>query len=391
MNIGVLKEKKRDENRVALQPFQAGVLVEAGHSVFVETGAGLSSGFSDDEYLKNGAKVLEKQDVLDSVTLILKVKSPLKFEYSDYKPHHTLFTYLHFDENFAPADIMSIVGTGVTAIAYEWVEKDGRYPLLEPMSKLTGYLFAQKSVELCTKYKRKLCGVYESGTNDPATIMIIGIGTIGQSAFKFAMQNNMNIIIVDKHPETLNKRLDDRFGTCSFDYVDKSGAKIIRFDNTTPENTVKAIAEVLPNTDIVICSAVRRPDLPKEKMEYLITKEMVATMKRGSVVADATACDKDLIETSVSTELLDHFDDIGGIVHYSCDHIPSYVGRTATELLTSKTFEYVKKMAGNGIIETIAADESLRKGVMCMNGVFTHKYSAVKKNLAYKDISDGQI
>jgi len=391
MNIGVLKEQKRDENRVALQPIQAGILVKAGHSVFVETGAGTNSGFYDDEYAENGATVCEKRKVLDNSTLILKVKSPLKFEFDDYKPQHTLFTYLHFDENFAPDDIMSIVRTGVTAIAYEWVEKDGRYPLLEPMSRLTGYLFAQKSVELCTKYKRKLCGVYESGTNDPATIMIIGVGTIGQSVFKFATQNNMKIIIVDKHPETLNSRLDIRFGTKGFDYMGKSSAKIICFDNSKPENTVKNIADILPDTDIVICSAVRRPDLPKEKMEYLITKEMVATMKRGSVVADATACDKDLIETAVSTELLDHFDDIGGVIHYNCDHIPSYVGRTATELLTSKTFEYVKRMAGSGIAETIAADESLRKGVMCMNGVFTHKYSAVKKNLEYRELVNGKI
>lgn len=388
MKIGVLKERKKDENRVALQPFQVKELISAGHKVFFETEAGLNSGFHDNEYSDCGAVICRKDDVFANAELILKIKAPLRSEFADYKPHHTLFTYLHFDENMVPEDIMSIVSTGVTAIAYEWVEVDGRYPLLEPMSRLTGYLFAQKSVELCTRKKGKLCGLYENGMNRPSTMMIIGMGTIGQSAFKFAFQNKMNLIIVDKTPGTLNDRLNRRFGTENRDYISDCGAKVIRFDNGCPEKTKNEMAQLLPETDIVLCCAVRRPDLPKSAMEYLITKEMVAVMKKGSVIADATACDKDLIETCVSSELLDHYDDVDGIIHYGCDHIPSYVGRTATELLTARTFEYVKLMVHNGVIETIKSSDALRKGVMCAKGRLIHRYSAEKKSLPYVSIEE---
>lgn len=388
MKIGVLKEQKKDENRVALQPFQVKKLTKLGHEVFVETNAGWNSGFYDPEYAESGAVVCEKQVVLDNAALILKIKAPLRSEFCNYKPHHALFTYLHFDENMSPADITSIVSTGVTAIAYEWVEADGRYPLLEPMSRLTGYLFAQKSVELCSKYKGKLCGCYEKNMNLPGKMMIIGIGNIGQSAFNYAIHNNLQVIAVDKNPHTINDRLNRRFDTGKVDYLKTYGVQVIKFENDNPDKVIKEIAKVLPETDIVLCCAVRRPELPKEKMEYLITKEMVATMKKGSVIADATACDKDLIETCVSTEELDHFDNIGGIIHYSCDHIPSYVGRTATELLTDQTFKYVLEMVEKGVVETIKNNEELRKGVMCIKGVLTHKYSALKKNLDHSDISE---
>ena len=388
MNIGILKERKKDENRVALQPFQVKELKNMGHEIFFETEAGLNSGFYDKEYSDSGAVVCSKNEVFEKAELILKIKAPLRSELADYKPNHVLFAYLHFDENMLPSDIRSIVSTGITAIAYEWVEVNGKYPLLEPMSCLTGYLFAQKSVELCSKYKGKLCGCYEKNMNVPGKMMIIGIGNIGQSAFNYAVHNNLQLIVVDKNPHTVNDRLNKRFDTEKLDYLSVYSVKVIKFDNGNQEKVIKEIADELPETDIVLCCAVRRPDLPKSAMEYLITKEMVATMKKGSVVADATACDRDLIETCVSSELLDYYDDIDGIIHYGCDHIPSYVGRTATELLTDRTFEYVKLIAQNGIAEAIKSNDGLRKGVMCAKGRLTHKYSAEKKGIPYVSIEE---
>ncbi|MFG3594642.1 hypothetical protein [Bradyrhizobium sp. RDI18] len=157
MNVGVLKEIKQDEHRVALQPLQARVLSSSGHTVYIESGAGEGAGFSDSDYQESGAKIVVKSKLLTEARLLLKVKAPLRSEYVDYAPHHILFTYLHFDENIAAQDISELVSRGFLGIAYEWVGKDGRYPLLEPMSRLTGYLFAHRALELCSKEKRTFC------------------------------------------------------------------------------------------------------------------------------------------------------------------------------------------------------------------------------------------
>lgn len=143
MEIGLLKERKRDERRVGLRPDQAAELTEAGHSVYVETGAGKAVGYEDAAYEAAGAEVVSQADVYERAGLLVKVKCPLPEEYGFLRSDHVLFTYLHFDENIAPARLMQIVETGVTGIAYEWVEVDGRFPLLWPMSELTGAVCAK--------------------------------------------------------------------------------------------------------------------------------------------------------------------------------------------------------------------------------------------------------
>jgi len=384
MKIAVLKEAKRDENRVALQPCQARILVDNGHEVFVEQSAGIQSGYQDDEYVENGAKISSKETALNNCELILKVKAPLESEYGDYGPEQTLFTYLHFDENISPDNIRRLISNNMLGIAMEWVKKDDIYPLLLPMSKLTGYLFAQKATELCARYKGLLCGKYEEclfGSH----ILVIGVGTIGMSVLKYAMDNHFHINVVDKHTESINDRLNQRLNT-SVDYIGIHNFKVIKFDCDNPSDTKGEICNILPDMDIVINCAVRRPDLPKSTMEYLIDAEMIKLLKKSSIVCDATACDKDMIETAVSSESLYNFDIIHDVIHYNCDHIPSYVGRTATDLLTQATFPYILEMANNGIIPTVRSNEFLREGVSCYKGILTHEYSALKKALEYTNI-----
>jgi alanine dehydrogenase len=177
MNIGVLKEMKQDERRVALQPVQAKVLSSLDHNVYVEIGAGEGAGFADEDYLTNGAKVVTKSEVLARAKLLLKVKAPLRSEYADYAPHHILFTYLHFDENIPAQDISELIGGGFLGIAYEWVGKAGQYPLLEPMSQLTGYLFAQRALELCSREK-----VYSvPGTKTFCRVVVLSLSAAGTS------------------------------------------------------------------------------------------------------------------------------------------------------------------------------------------------------------------
>jgi alanine dehydrogenase len=387
MNIGVLRERKQDENRVALQPAQAAQLIARGHRVLVEAGLGLCSGFSDDAYAAQGAAVCGKAEVLADCDLILKVKAPLESEFADYQERHTLFTYLHFDENIPADKIARLIRTGFLGIAYEWVEKDGDYPLLSPMSRLTGYLFAQRSVDLCSRHKGIVCGRYEQDLPG-ARVLIIGLGRIGLSAAAYFIHNRARLTLLDKHPETINARLNAKLGTHCVDHIARHGIEVLGFDQAEPQRSVKALDELLPRTDIVLCCAVRRPDLPKERLEYLIDEPMVRRMQPNSVICDATACDKDLIETAVSKESLVDFDVIHGVIHFSCDHFPAYVGRTATELLTAATFPYVQAMADLGVHRALRELPDLRRGVSCFQGHVTLKRAAVKKGMAFRPIEE---
>ncbi len=387
MDIGVLRERKQDENRVALQPVQAGQLVARGHRVWVEEGCGQSSGFRDEEYAEAGARVCDKAEALKRCELVLKVKAPLESEYGDYQARHTLFTFLHFDENFPAERIARLIRPGLLGIAYEWVEREGDHPLLTPMSRLTGYLFAQRAVELCTRHKGIVCGQYEPGLSG-ARVLVIGLGRIGLSAAAFCLHNRARLSLLDKHPQSVNDRLNAKLGTRGVDHVVRHGIEVLGFDRAEPRRSVQALVGILPRTDIVLGCAVRRPDLPRSQLEYLIDDGMVRSMQPGSVLCDATACDRDLYETVVSKESLTEFDVIHGVVHYSPDHIPSYVGRTATELLTAATFPYVLAMAERGVLRALREMPDLRRGVSCYQGHLTLERAAQKKSMPFRPIEE---
>jgi alanine dehydrogenase len=388
MHIGVLKEVKQDEQRVALLPLQAQELSRAGHSVFVEGGAGEGAGVADADYEAGGATLVTKGELLARSTLLLKVKAPLRTEYTDYDPRHILFTYLHFDENIAATDLSDLISRGFTGIGYEWVGEHGQYPLLEPMSRLTGYLFAQRSLELCSKEKGVFCARNEI-LLPGGRAMIIGSGNIGLSAFKYLSDLGIALTVVaTRGREEFNCRANQRFGTVSVDYLGKTGAELIVMSSEEPGRTRDAIAEALPETDIVLNCAVRRPDLPKARMEYLIDRNMVRLMQRGSVICDCTACDQDLVETCTSSASLYHSYREEAVVHYNCDHIPSMVASTATRLLTARTFAYVRRIAEWGSVRAACEDRGLRNGICCSGGYLTHELSARKKGLAYRPVDD---
>jgi alanine dehydrogenase len=382
--IGVARDIKTDERRVALLPEHVKRLIEEGHSVWVEAGAGEAAGFNDEEYAREGAEIVSKEKLYEESGIIVKVKCPMESEYRYLRSGQLLFAYLHFDENIAPENIKKIASTGVTALAYEWVEKEGDFPLLRPMSELAGILFALRSMDLLMQSRGMLPGGFFPSLAPPSA-MIIGIGRIGANALKVALMNNMNIVIVDKHPETLEKR--------ALKYIDeeswrqkKGQVKIIKFNNEKPHETIAQIATLAKDLDVIINCAVRRADLPKSRMEYLITQEMVSGMKKGSVVCDATACDRDLIETAVSSERLLETYELNGVIHYNCDHIPSLVPQAASILLANAVLPYVQLLANEGFEGAIGQSQALVKAVMCHQGFITHEYTSKKKNLAYKDI-----
>lgn len=384
MNIGVFKERKRDERRVALRPDQVKMLVKQGHQIWVEKDAGKVTGYNDSDYVKAGAVIGDQREIYEHAKLLLKVKCPIEEEYKFLTDRHILFTYLHFDENIPPSNIEKIVETGITSIAYEWVESEGLFPLLQPMSELTGAVFARKAMSLQMENKGVLGGGYLSGW-PASTAMVIGVGHIGANAINVFLRNRYKLTVVDKHPETLEKRLRP--------YVDmeqwnNSNAEIIAFDESNHVESVAKIKEHLPETDIVICAAVRRPTLPKEKCEYIIRREDVANMKQNSVICDATACTRDFIETCVATEGLYETYTEEGVIHYNCDHVPSLVARTATDLLTEATFPYIKMLSQEDFEGSIRKSPGLAKAVMCYGGNLTHAYSAKKKHLKYTSLFD---
>ncbi len=387
MNIGLLKEHKVEEFRVALLPLQVKELIENGHIVFVEEDAGIHAGYTDHQYQDQGAIIGQKSEILKKAKLILKVKAPLDFEYDDYNKDHIVFTYFHFDENILPEKIQQLIQSGFTGISYEWVEDDGKYPLLEPMSQLTGYLFAQKSVELVTHHKGILCGKYEDYLK-PAQVLIIGLGTIGLSALKYFLDNHITVTILDKHIHTINDRINHRFQTHDLDYIKEHTIECIPFNNDIPQQSKTNLEKIIANFDIILNCAVRRPDLPKSKLEYLIDVTMVKAMEPGSVICDTTACDKDLIETCISSEKVNHFDVIFDVVHFNCDHIPSSVGRSASELLTSRTFPFILDIAEKGLAETARMKKPLYNGIVCCQGKITHQYIAQKKGFKFFEFYD---
>lgn len=388
MNIGVLKEIKQDERRVALQPIQARALSSQGHCIHVEIGAGEGAGFADEDYWANGAMVVTKAEVLARSQLLLKVKAPLRSEYADYAPHHILFTYLHFDENIPAQDISDLISGGFLGIAYEWVGKAGRYPLLEPMSQLTGYLFAQRALELCSQEKGVFCPRNEN-LLPGGRALIVGCGNIGLSAFKYLSDLGVRLtVIAPRGREEFNRKANERFETERIDYIDTTGSNLVVMDNKDPSRTQDVIAAALPETDIVLNCAVRRAALPKQRMEYLIDHNMVRVMQRGSIVCDCTACDRDMIETCTSSSSLYHSYREHNVVHYNCDHIPSMVASTATRLLTARTFAYIRHIANLGSLQAVGEDENLRNGVCCFRGHLTHALSAEKKGLPYRPVSD---
>ncbi|CDX30546.1 putative Alanine dehydrogenase [Mesorhizobium plurifarium] len=388
MDIGVLREIKEDERRVALQPIQAQALSRLGHKVYVEISAGEGAGYSDADYEAHGGEVVTKDEVLAQAQLLLKVKAPLRSEYSDYTPRHILFAYLHFDENIDPQDISELTSRGFLGIAYEWVGKGARRPLLEPMSRLTGYLFAQRALELCSKEKGVFCPRNENFLPG-GRALIIGCGNIGLSAFKYLSDLGLAVtVVVTQGREDFNSKANKRFETDGVDYIGATGTKLIVMDNKDPSRTQDTIAAALPEIDIVLNCAVRRSDLSKRRMEYLIDRSMVRAMQRGSILCDCTACDRDLVETCISSASLYHSYFEEDIVHYNCDHIPSMVASTATRLLTARTFSYIRKIASLESFGAIAEDEVLRNAVCCYGGHLTHVLSAEKKCLPYRLLSD---
>jgi alanine dehydrogenase len=351
MIVGVPREIKPGEQRVALTPPGARALVESKHRVVVERGAGLGSGIRDEEYTREGATVAAVEEVWKQAELILKVKEPLPEEYPRMRPGLLLFTYLHLAP--APELARALRAAQVTAIAYETVQRpDGTLPLLAPMSEVAGRLSVQEGASYLTK-ARGGRGILLAGVPGvpPGNIMVLGAGTVGVNAARVALGLGADVSILDINIDRL-RAVDDLF----------HGRVITLMSNSFNISQVLRRADLLVGA--VLVTGARAP--------VLVSKEMVASMKEGSVIVDVAVDQGGTVETIHPTTLLDPVYLVSGVVHYGVANMPALVPRTSTFALTNATLPYVLELAGKGLAAAVRDSAPFAKGVNIWRGHVVH-------------------
>ncbi|MFB9760691.1 alanine dehydrogenase [Ectobacillus funiculus] len=369
MIIGVPKEIKNNENRVALTPAGLISFVKAGHKVLVEKDAGIGSSFTNEDYANAGAEIVENAaDVWAGAEMIMKVKEPLPSEYDYFREGLILFTYLHLAAE--PSLAQALKDKGVIAIAYETVAANRTLPLLTPMSEVAGRMAAQIGSQFLQKSNGGK-GILLAGVPGVSRgkVTIIGGGVVGINAAKMAIGLGADVTIIDLSADRL-RQLDDIFGNQ------------IKTLMSNPFNIAEAVAEA----DLLIGAVL----IPGAKAPKLVTEEMVKAMKPGSVIVDVAIDQGGIVET------VDHITthdeptyEKHGVVHYAVANMPGAVPRTSTIALTNVTVPYGLQIANKGVYKAISENESLKLGLNVANGEIT--YEAVAKDLGYNFISPEKV
>ncbi|XOK63811.1 alanine dehydrogenase [Paenibacillus elgii] len=364
MIIGIPKEIKNNENRVALTPGGAAVLRQAGHSVIVEAGAGAGSGFSDDEYAKEGAELLPSAaEVWGKAEMIMKVKEPLPAEFGFFREGLTLFTYLHLAAE--PKLTEALVQHKVTAIAYETIQlPSGGLPLLTPMSEVAGRMSVQVGAQFLEKsYGGR--GILLGGVPGvpPADVIILGGGIVGTNAAKMALGLGANVVVIERSAERL-RYLDDVF----------HGR--IRTLMSNPYN----IANAVQKADLLIGAVL----IPGAKAPKLVSEDMVRQMKPGAVIVDVAVDQGGSIATvdRVTTHSAPTYEK-HGVLHYAVANMPGAVPRTSTLALTNVTIGYALELAGKGVTRALYGNPPLKLGVNTYQGHVTYPAVAEAVGLPY--------
>ncbi|WP_433743655.1 alanine dehydrogenase [Falsibacillus pallidus] len=365
MRIGVPKEIKNNENRVAMTPAGVVHLVNNGHEVYIETGAGLGSAFTDEDYLQAGAKIVGSAPEAWDMDMVMKVKEPLPSEYNYFREGLILFTYLHLAPE--PELTKALVDNKVVGIAYETVQlPNGSLPLLTPMSEVAGRMASQIGAQFLEKIHGGK-GILLSGVPGVhrGRVTIIGGGVAGTNAAKMAIGLGAQVTIIDLNPERL-RQLDDIFGS----------------DVTTLISNPLNIAEAVKESDLVIGAVL----IPGAKAPKLVTEEMIKSMTDGSVVVDIAIDQGGIFET---TDRITTHDDPTyskhGVVHYAVANMPGAVPRTSTMALTNVTVPYAVQIANKGYEKACLDNEALLKGINTLDGYVTFKAVAEAHGVDYSD------
>jgi len=366
MIIGAVKEIKIGENRVGLTPHNVNALVKDGHTILVEANAGRNSGFSNEDYEKAGAKIVEyAQGVYSESDIIAKVKEPQKPEFGLMKENQVLFTYLHLA---AEPDVTKfLLEKKITGIAYETVElADGSVPLLAPMSEVAGRMAVQVGMHYLERTNggsgKLLSGV--PGVT-PAKVAVIGTGNVGINAAKIAMGIGADVTIVGRSADQL-KMVDNTFG----------GRIKTLFSN--PYNIEKAVSE----SDLLIGGVY----LTGASAPKLVTRQMVKKMQPGSVIVDVAIDQGGCIETSKPTTHQNPVYVEEGVIHYCVTNMPGAVPNTSTMALTNATLPYLLKIAKLGVENAARQDGAVRKGINTYKGMLVNKDVAESLKMRYDEL-----
>lgn len=363
MIIGIPKEIKNNENRVALTPAGAKELVKRGHTVYVQHTAGENSGFPDSAYETVGAKILPSiNDVYQTAEMIVKVKEPIAVEYPLVRKGQLVFTYFHFasDEKLT----LAMMDSGSVCLAYETVENpDGTLPLLIPMSEVAGRMSIQEGARFLEKPQGGK-GILLGGVPGvkPARVLVLGGGIVGYNAALMAAGMGADVTIADISLPRL-RHLEE----------------IMPANVRTLYSSTHNIETELPATDLVIGAVL----IPGAKAPHLITKEMLGLMKPGSVLVDVAIDQGGCFETSHPTTHADPVYTVDGIVHYCVANIPGAVPQTSTLALTNATLPYVLELADKGWKEACKEDKTLYPGLNIIEGQIVYPAVAEAFGLPY--------
>jgi alanine dehydrogenase len=363
MRIGVPRETKSEEGRVGLTPESVGEASNRGHKVFVERQAGVSAGYSDEEYAARGARLIDNaDDLFEAAKLIVKVKEPLGPERRRLRSRHTLFTYLHLAPD--PDQAHDLLESGATAIAYESVtDHRGQRPLLAPMSQVAGRMAVQAGAR-CLEASAGGRGVLLGGVPGvpAASVVVIGGGVVGRNAVEMALGLQADVTVLDRDAGVLES-LAARFGPA------------LRTLYSTPGTLKQAVV----NADLVVGAVL----LPGARAPRLIAAQMVKQMRPGSVIVDVAIDQGGCAETSRPTTHANPTYVVDGVVHYCVANMPGAVPRTSTQALNNATLPYVLKLADLGPVQAIKSDQGLQNGLTVYRGRITEPAVAAALGLPY--------
>jgi alanine dehydrogenase len=366
MIIGVPREIKDHESRVALVPSGVTALIEAGHEVLVQTRAGAGSTISDEEYAEHGARIVPTAaDVWGKADIVVKVKEPQPSEYGYFRGGLTLFTYLHLAP--LPELTQKLMESGVTAVAYETIrEKDGSLPLLTPMSEVAGRM----SVQVGAQYLEAPNGgrgILLGGVPGvaPANVVILGGGIVGHNAAKIAHGLGANVSIIDKNLNRL-RELDDIY----------NGGII------TLSSNIGTIRESVRLADLVIGAVL----VPGGSAPKLVRRDMIATMKKGAVVVDVAIDQGGCLETSKATTHTDPVYYVDNVLHYCVSNMPAAVPHTSTYALTNATFPYLLHLANKGVEKAAAESQAIYEGVNTYLGQCVYPAVAESLGIGWREL-----
>ena len=367
MRIGVPKETKADESRVALLPVGAQTLAGRGHAVFVERGAGLGSGFADEQYAAAGATLCDTAaEVFDAAEMVVKVKEPQPGEIAMFRPGQVVFTYFHF----AASDDMAhgCLDARIVAVAYETVtDRKGTLPLLTPMSEIAGKMSVQEGAKYLERPNGGR-GVLLGGVPGvaPANVVILGGGVVGTCAAKIAAGLGANVAILDVNLDRL-RHLDD----------------IMPENVDTIYSDAHNVADYCRRADLVVGAVL----IPGAKAPKLVTRELLKEMQAGAVIVDVAVDQGGCIETSRPTTHHDPTFVVEGVLHYCVANMPGAVSRTSTLALCNATFPYVLTLANKGLEQAAKDDAGLAAGVNMVRGQVTNPAVAAALELPHRPLA----